>query len=326
MGYEPLTVNIGGVWVSYKDTPLRYILGPLGDMAYYASDLNEPTLANWQSKLTWTIAASFLNDSPLQGFEPLVAITNGDLSGYNRLMANTTRSMLPLSGGAGVLANAISSTQKDLDGEVQEYIANRLPGFNLTLPDQIDIWTGTPLNDINQPFLRMLNAISPVKISGTSEPWRLWLQQIQWDGLSRLRKDSSGAYEYSPQERELVYKYIGEQQLYKKIERLMKSKKYNQEVKWLLEHRQSGADLLNEDLQLRKKDLPVYKEINRIIKEAQVIAEARVKQENPDIADVIRDQQVIKNQLQKGDVKGAARVQSKNLLEKQQLLQYGGSR
>ena len=325
-GYEPWTVNIGGKWVSYKDTPLRYVLGPLGDWAYYASDLNEAQLANWQGKLAWTISATFLNDSPLQGFEPLIAITNGDISGYNRLMANTTRSMLPLSGGAGVVANAISSTQKDLEGEVQEYIANRLPGFNLTLPDQIDIWTGTPLNDINQPFLRMLNAISPVKVSGTAEPWRLWLQEIQWDGLSRLRKDSSGAYEYSAQERELIYKYIGEQQLFKKIERIMKSKKYNQEVKWLREHRQSNADLRNEDLQLRKKDLPVYKEIDRIIKEAQVKAEARLLQERPDIADVIRDQQVIRNELQKGNVKGAAKVQAKNLLEKQNLLQYGGSR
>ena len=65
----------------------------------------------------------------------------------------------------------------------------------------------------------MLNAISPHKVSGTSEPWRRWLQEIQYDGLSKLRKDSTGSHEYTPKEREYIYTKIGEQQIYKKIER-----------------------------------------------------------------------------------------------------------
>ena len=120
-GYEPKTINIGGKWVSYKGFwGIEQVLSILGDMSYYASDLNEPMIANWQSKLSWTIAASFLNETPLQGFEPLIAATNGDLSAWTRLTANTVRSLLPLSGGAGVLANAISSSQKDIEGSLQE--------------------------------------------------------------------------------------------------------------------------------------------------------------------------------------------------------------
>ncbi len=333
LGYEPLTIKFpvpgGGedndVWINYRDTPLRYILGPLGDMAYYAKDLNEPTLANWQSKLTWTIAASFLNDSPLQGFEPLVAITNGDLSGYNRLIANSTRAMLPLSGGAGVLANAISSSQKDLGGEISEYLANRLPGFNHNLPEQIDIWTGEPLNDIDQPFLRILNALSPVKVSGTAEPWRKWLQEIQWDGLSRLRKDSTGSYEYSTAEREIIYKYIGEQQIWKKLKPLMKSKRYNEQIEFLRNHRSTQADLVGEDMKLKKSLLPVYSEINRIVKEAQIIAEGRLAEEQPKIQESIYTQQILNNQMKEGDVEGAAAYQKKQL-EKEKLLQFGGTR
>ena len=325
LGYDPLTINIGGKWVNYRDTPLRYILGPLGDMAYYAKDLNEPTLANWQSKLTWTIAASFLNDSPLQGFEPLVAITNGDLSGYNRLVANSTRAMLPLSGGAGVLANAISSSQKDLEGEIREYLANRLPGFNHNLPEQIDIWTGDPLNDVDQPFLRILNALSPIKVSGTAEPWRKWLQEIQWDGLSRLRKDSTGSYEYSAAEREIIYKYIGEQQIWKKLKPLMKSKRYNEQIEFLRNHRSTQADLVGEDMKLKKSLLPVYSEINRIVKEAQIIAEQRLAEEQPKIQESIYTQQILNNQMKEGDVEGAAAYQ-KRQLDKQKLLQFGGTR
>ena len=325
-GYEPKTINIGGKWVSYKGIlGVEQVLSMLGDMSYYASDLNEPMLRNWQGKLVWTLSSSFLNETPLQGFEPLVAATNGDLSGWNRLVANTSRAMLPLSGGAGVLANAIDGAQKDLDGEIQEYIANRLPFFKSNLPNQIDIWTGEPLNDVDHPFLRMLNAISPIKVSGTAEPWRQWLMEIQYDGLSRLRKDSSGSYEYTPREREYIYTKIGEQKLFKKIERIMKSSKYKKEIEWLRAHRSTDVDTRNEMVVLKKKLLPVYQEINKIIRDAQKVAEIQLLNERPDIAETISDQLLINQRMKQGDVPGAGVIQKKNL-EKQKLLQFGGSR
>ena len=288
-------------------------------MAYYASDLNEPLLTNWQSKLTWTISASFLNETPLQGFEPLIAITNGDLSGWNRIIANTTRAMLPLSGGAGVLANAIDSAQKDLNGEIGEYIKNRLPFFKNSLANQIDIWTGQPLNDVDHPFLKMFHALSPIKVSGTAEPWRQWLQEIEYDGLSRLRKDSSGSYEYTTKEREYIYKKIGEMQLYKKVQALMKSERYRDEIKALRLHRSTNADLLNKRLVLKKKLLPVYKELDRELRRAQKLAEQMLLTERPDIAEVINKQQYIDRELKQGNVEGAAGIQQRDL-ETQQLL------
>ena len=319
-GYEPKTINIGGKWVSYKGLlGIEQVLSALGDMAYYASDLNEPLLTNWQSKLTWTISASFLNETPLQGFEPLIAITNGDLSGWNRIIANTTRAMLPLSGGAGVLANAIDSAQKDLNGEIGEYIKNRLPFFKNSLANQIDIWTGQPLNDVDHPFLKMFHALSPIKVSGTAEPWRQWLQEIEYDGLSRLRKDSSGSYEYTTKEREYIYKKIGEMQLYKKVQALMKSERYRDEIKALRLHRSTNADLLNKRLVLKKKLLPVYKELDRELRRAQKLAEQMLLTERPDIAEVINKQQYIDRELKQGNVEGAAGIQQRDL-ETQQLL------
>jgi len=319
-GYEPKTINIGGKWVSYKGIlGIEQVLSMLGDMAYYASDLNEPMLANWQGKLAWTLASSFLNETPLQGFEPLIAATNGDLSGWNRLVSNTVRSMLPLTGGAGVLANAIDSAQKDLSGEIGDYIKNRLPGFKNTLPNQIDIWTGEPLNDIDNPVLRILNAINPMKISGTAEPWRQWLMEIEFDGLSRLRKDSTGAYEYTPAEREYIYRKIGAMKPYKEIEKIMKSKKYQQELKWLRVHRSTNADLKNERLVLKKKLLPVYQDINHVLRTYQKIAEEMLLNERPDIAETIQKQAIINSEMKRGNVPGAAQIQKEDL-ETQNLL------
>ena len=325
-GYEPKTINIGGKWVSYKGLiGVEQVLSLLGDMAYYAKDLNEPALKNWQGKLAWSLSATFLNETPLQGFEPLIAITNGDLSGWNRIVANTMRAMLPLSGGAGVAANAISSSMKDLEGEVGEYIKNRLPGWNLTLPEQIDIWTGTPLNDVDNPFLRMLNALSPIKVSGTSEPWRQWLQEIQFDGLGRLNKDSTGSYEYTTEEREYIYKKIGSYQLYKEVERIMKMPKYREQVEALRAHRSNNIDTQNEMIQLKKKLLPVYQELNALLRKAQKMAELELLNERPDIQQTINSQIYVNEEMKKGNVQGAAAEQERNF-EKQQFLQYGGSR
>ena len=325
-GYIPKTINIAGKWVSYEGMlGVEQVLSMLGDMAYYAKDLNEPMLENWQSKLAWTLSASFLNETPLQGFEPLIAITNGDLSGWNRIVANTGRAMIPLSGGLGVLANAISSSQKDLEGEIHQYIMNRLPLLNATLPEQIDIWTGTPLNDVDHPVLRMLNSLSPVKVSGTNEPWRQWLQEIQYDGLSRLNMDSTGSYEYSATEREYIYRKIGEQKLYKKIEIMMRDPEYKRMVNQLRAHRTTDVDSKNKMIFLKKKLLPLYSEINALIKAAQQEAEWSLIQDRPDIIDAIQTQQYTNQLMKTGNVEGAAEQQELQL-EKQQLLEYGGSR
>ena len=80
-------------------------------------------MQDWQAKLMWTISASFLQDTVAGSLEPAVQAANGDLSAWNRLIANSTRAMLPMSGAAGVLAKAISSSQKDLESDVLQYLS-----------------------------------------------------------------------------------------------------------------------------------------------------------------------------------------------------------
>ena len=327
LGYVTKTINLGGKWVSFKGIPgVDPVLSILGDMSYYAGDIDQAFMEDWQSKIMWTIAATFLNETPLQGLEPLVSAASGDLSGWNRLAANATRAFIPMSGAAGVLSNAITSSLKSLEGEVHEYVMNRIPGLSSLLPEQIDIWTGGPINDIDNPFLRMLNAVSPIKVSGTREPWRVWLESTGWDGMSRLRKDSTGSYEYSAEEKELIYQYMGEQQMYKKLERLMKSKAYTDQVGLIRAHRASGDDLDNERIRIETQRLPVIQEINNIVRYAQKVAEVRLLQEarnNPElehIPNAIMYQQLTDEAVKSGDVNRARELQKKEL-ETRQLLQ-----
>ena len=203
---------------------------------------------------------------------------------------------------------------------------NRLPILSSMLPEQIDIWTGAPLNDIDNPFLRMLNAVSPIKVSGTREPWRVWLESTGWDGMSRLRKDSTGSYEYSVEERELIYKYIGEQQMFKRIEKLMKSKRYNDEVGKIRAHRATGDDLRNENIKIETQKLPVIQEINNIVRYAQKNAELRLLNEartNPKlkhIPNAIMYQRLTDQAVKGGNIDKARELQKREL-ETRQLLQ-----
>ena len=317
MGYEPKTIRMpipgqdNDVYVSYKGIPgVEQILAMMGDVAYYANDMDESFLQSLQAKLSWTIAATFLNETPLQGLEPLIAFINGDMSGLYRKMGQSTFSLIPSSATIGVLNKAIDSTLKDIaTDDVGGYIKARIPFLSSTMPEQIDIWTGKPVNDIDNPFLRALNALSPLGVSGTNEPWRDQLRQIGYNGLSMLKKDSTGSYEYEPQERELIYKYIGEQQMWKQLDRIFKSKKFQDDLAVLREHRKGGKN--SELITLDTEDLPVFTAIDNIVKNAQKIAEIKLLREQPNIANVILHQQNANFLMKQGDVEGAIGVSNK---------------
>ena len=336
-GYEPKTINIGGKWISYKGIiGLDQMLSTIGDLAYYSSDLNESLLQNWQAKLSWTLSAGFLNETPLASIEPLVAIVNGDLSGFNRLIAQMARATIPLSSGLGVLTQAIDSAQKDIDGEIHEYLMNRLPGLKNLLPDQVDIWTGTALNDIHNPWMRILNAVSPFQIS-SEYPDDLyevyngkkvyardvvkWLQRdLNYSGLSKLNMDSTGAYKYSTAEREMINKKLGSYEMWREIVPIMMNPTFIKQLQMLKAHRNSGYDLNNEDITLKLKLLPVYQEIEAIVKFYQKQAEAELQIGGT----IILDQEYTDDYMEQGDVEAAAEIQKKNL-ETQKLLKYNNN-
>ena len=336
-GYEPKTINIGGKWVSYKGIlGVEQVLSIIGDLAYYSKDLNESMLENWQNKVMWTISAGFLNETPLASFEPLVAVLNNDLSGFNRLTSQMIRASIPLSSAMGVLTNAIDSAQKDIEGEIREYLMNRLPGFKNLLPNQIDIWTGGALNDIDNPWLRIMNAVSPFQISNsyspnlyvmhegkkvTAQEVITWLQRdLNYSGLSKLNLDSTGSYEYSTAEREMINSQIGSQEMWKQIVPIMMNKEFQKQLKDLRAHRDSGIDLNNEQISLELQLLPVYKAVDRVVRNNQKLAEGQLQIGNQQIYDQLKTDRY----MQKGDVQGAAEIQKKNL-ETQKLLKYNNN-
>ena len=316
--WQPKTINVAGKWVSYAGyEPLDTILTLVGDLAYYSRDIGSTLTESYIDKLAWTLSATFVNKSWVAGLEPVVAVANGDETAISRFLANEVRAAIPMSGALGVVSNAITSSQKDIYNDLIGYVTNRVPGFSSQLPEQIDIYTGKALNDIDNPVLRALNAVNPVKISEGTEPWRQWLIDSGWDGVQMIRKDSTGNHEYTPQEREVLYRYIGEQQLWKQFDKLSKNKKYNDQLDRIRAMRVQGRP--SEEIQAARSE--VYSVMNDIMIQAQKAAELRMQQENEPMWRSIQESLTNKNLMQQGRIDDAARAADRRKAEIERLTQ-----
>ena len=311
LGYEPLMVRLPtGHWVSYRGIPgIQQTLGILGDLAYYSRDTEQAFMEDIHRKLSWTIAASFLNDTPLGGLEPLVSLVGGDTSGANnQLWGNTLRIGIPFSGQAGVLQNAIDSARRDINDSITENVKKKLPFVSRDIAYARDIWTGDKINDVGNPWLARLNAISPIKIQDGKEDWRVWLQEIGYTGTSKLKKDSTGSYEYNAEEREAIYELVGRQQPWKELKRLMNSKNVQHQTGQIRAHRVTGDDLKYDKMQIRSELLPVFDKIDAILKRAQENAEIQLLQTRPDIFETIKYQRLINHYVKQGRIDEARRL------------------
>ena len=137
-------------------------------MALYSHLLGQPILEDIGGKLMWTIMAAFGQNTPLTSIEPIIAILNADLSGFQRLAAQITRSFIPMSSALGVLSNAIDGAQKDIQGEYLEYLMNKFPVAKNFLPDSINPLgggnNGVQEPDPNDPLQAINCAMNPFAV------------------------------------------------------------------------------------------------------------------------------------------------------------------
>ena len=108
--------------------------------------------------------------------------------------------------------------------------------------------------------------------------------------------------------------------MWKQIVPIMMNKEYQKQLNDLRSHRSKFIDLNNEEIVLKLKLLPVYKEVERVVRNNQKIAEKKLQIG----AAQILDQLYTDNLMEQGNVEGAATIQQKNL-ETQKLLKYNNN-
>jgi hypothetical protein len=309
LGYIPYTVKIPGtdIWFDYRGLgePVASLLTVIGSSSYYLGEIDEPVMQDIQDKLSWTVTAAYTNQSFVSQLEPLAGLLYGDETAINRFAANEVRSFIPQSGALGVMANAISSTQKDIHNNLLDYVMARLPGANTTLPERIDYWTGDALNDINNPLLRAINALNPLKVSEGVEPWRQELLAIGYDGLSLVSKDTSGTLEYPADVRELIYSRMGKTQPWKEAKRILGMEKYQNEIRKIKVARQEGMTTQ----QIRSQDTELFSRLDAVVRDSLKVAEASVLKENEYVRQYIEMGKRSRTYVEQGRTEEATRLQ-----------------
>ena len=321
-GWKPNTVKIGNTWVSYKGIPfIEQYLNLMGDMAYYQTALGTNMTEELHRKVIWTIAATYLNQTPLQGLEPISAMLRGDEGAFKRLAAQNIRAASLMSGAHGVIAKAITNAQKEIYNDFWGYVRNNTVFKDMSY-SKIDHWTGEEIDEIDNPILRGLNAINPIKVHGGGEPWRVWLLNTGFDDIAEIKTSSKGI-EYSPEARELIGRYMGKQQLWKEVEEMRNSEVYKKDLNKLRKYINSGAD--EAEVGEFRNELTLYKKLKSLVKDAKEKAEREIA-DDPRFAhlDILGlGKAKVKRLMGVNEIDEAAAQSRQNYKKKQEFLKYG---
>ena len=126
-----------------------------------------------------------------------------------------------------------------------------------------------------------------------------------------MKTHTSGHHEYTPKERELINRFIGEEgQLLKDVKKYVGNKHFQGEINDLRMSRLKNESWTR--IKLKAQSLPIFTYLNESLTAAQKRAEVRLAQEYPAIAESI-NQSIKANELAgTGRVKEAIEMADKN--------------
>ena len=101
---------------------------------------------------------------------------------------------------------------------------------------------------------------------------------------------------------------------------MYKRQELNKQVGLLRSHRVQGGDLDNDNIKLKTQKLPIFKKIDKIVKDAQILAEADFLAQRRDVQNTVNIQRAVDANMGRGDVQAASDLQKKEL-ETRKLLQ-----
>jgi hypothetical protein len=216
-GWQPLSILIGENedgsknWLSYRGVDiLETLMGMTSDIVMESTKVDRDADA-WFHSLAGAISMNITNKTFLSGFEPVVSMLSGDEAAMNRFAANNVDAMIPGAGVRGILSRTLVPQLKDVENNFLSYMAHRnrwIPGLRDQLVDQLDIYTGEPIN-YTVPIINHLNGLLPFfKVNAGLEKWRQNLNASGWDGKRTLITNPDTKEKYTPAERQFMNNWI----------------------------------------------------------------------------------------------------------------------
>ena len=316
MGWQPKSIKnpITGEWHSYEGLePIEGLLGLVGDMVYQAERFDQSISEDWFNKVVAAITLNIGNDTLAGGLEPLVSLYSGDEGAWNRFLANQANMMLPQAGLRTILNNVWTPQLKDVENDFLTHLANKnkwaFKGDTRFLPDMLDVYTGEPIK-FQEPFTAAANAILPFfKQNGGMEPWRQWLLQTDWNGLSTPRVNTiTGGTPLTRWERQWINNWVGQHGALKAHVIELMNRSDDQWATQLNDYKK-GLGITGQQRDTPIKKLLLHRELDRIHERAIRNGLRRLKVYYRETGGTELQQgrlrQVIEERLKRGDTEGA---------------------
>jgi len=184
-GWQPRSIKIGNVWVSYENfEPFNNILAAIANTGDSIRLMGPEWGAKSMAEISLAVGQGAMSKSYLQGLGQFSDLFTTDFSRQQKVLASLANNTVPLAGLRGDLGKLINPYMREINNSWWETLRNR----NLTseviagqpLPIKYDVLNGQPVRDWN--FMeRMWNAFSAFNVRFEQSPGRTLLHNSNYD-------------------------------------------------------------------------------------------------------------------------------------------------
>lgn len=188
-GWQPRSIKIGNVWVSYENfEPFNNILAAIANTGDSIRLMGPEWGAKSMGEIALAVGQGALSKSYLQGLSQFADLFTTDFSRQQKVVANLANYTVPLASLRGDLGKLLNPYMREINNSWWETIRNRnLSSELLTggimpepLPMKFDVLNGKPVRDWN--FMeRMWNATSAFNVRFEESPGRTLLHNSNYD-------------------------------------------------------------------------------------------------------------------------------------------------
>ena len=222
--WKPRSIKIpGGAWVSYDNLgAMSNWLALTVDIMDNFDSLEPNDMSAMLNKMTYVLGASVTKKSHLSGLEGFFDTLSGDASAMAKHAASfLSAGTITGSSQLAEISRLMEPGKKEVEMQLDQLIANRIPFLKDTLPDKHDWIDGGKVGVPDNILARMVNTYLPWKINGKISPEKQFLIDIEYDAVPTLQTNGKGV-EYNNEQKSDITDRMGEDKLFQAgIKRVM---------------------------------------------------------------------------------------------------------
>ena len=345
--YKTARIPFTNIRVSFDGIPvIDPVFSILGNMVYYSKYLDGPMMEDISAKVATTLLMGF-GDNKLESLSVLADLFSGDGNAAMRFLKRAAQATF-VPAEVRQLTRAMDGALRDVNDNLLDFVRSQNPITVSLVPKKLDTITGNPVYDQENGFVRGFNELSGIRFSQDSRfdpdidrPFKVDLGSgqikelttrdairiLQYRGFRKFEKNSIGSVKLTSKQREDLLEFVhsekdpnGGSVFFNKVREIVSSQTYHDHFAILREHQARNVIKQAPDLDISAGKFPMFVELDRLIED--YIKDWELQS---GLEDLTEAQKEINFELEEGNINDAIEIQGQNQ-QKQQLLQYGGSR